>query len=317
MSGSGRCIALIGTGLIGRGWAVVFARAGFETVLFDVRPDAVEAALVAIPDALDDLERFGLIDQAAAAKSRLHAAATLEEAVDGALYAQESVPEDRDLKHAVFEALDRAAPQDAVLGSSCSAMPGSTFLAGLPGAARCLIAHPANPPHLMPVVELVPTPDTSADALARCRALMSEVGQVPVTLKKEVPGFVMNRMQIAAVNEAMALVAADVMDPEDIDRTMRHSIGMRWSFMGPFETMELNAPGGFKDYATRYRAGYETVGRDLRVDAPWDEQAIERIEASFRAVRPRAGVPARHVWRDRRLMALLRHIKDTDATIGE
>jgi 3-hydroxyacyl-CoA dehydrogenase len=309
-------IAIVGTGLIGRGWAIVFARAGYETALYDAAEGAVQRALEAIGHSLRDLEAMRLIDSAAAAAAHLRPCTRLEEALEGVAYAQESAPEERDLKRAVFEAMDRAAPPDAVLGSSCSAMPGSTFLGGLPGAGRCLIAHPANPPYLLPVVELVPTPETSAAALARCRALMEAVGQVPVTLRKEVPGFVMNRMQIAAVNEAMSLVAGGVMDPDDVDRTMRYSIGMRWAFMGPFETMELNAAGGFEDYATRYRAGYETVGRDLRVGEPWDQGAIEAIEAARRARLPKAQVPNRHAWRDRRLMALLRHLKDADRELG-
>lgn len=309
-------IAVVGTGLIGRGWAIVFARAGYETALYDAAEGAVQRALEAIGHSLRDLEAMRLIDSAAAAAVHLRPCTRLEEALEGVAYAQESAPEERDLKRAVFEAMDRAAPPDAVLGSSCSAMPGSTFLGGLPGAGRCLIAHPANPPYLLPVVELVPTPETSAAALARCRALMEAVGQVPVTLRKEVPGFVMNRMQIAAVNEAMSLVADGVMDPDDVDRTMRYSIGMRWAFMGPFETMELNAAGGFEDYATRYRAGYETVGRDLRVGEPWDQGAIEAIEAARRARLPKAEVPARHAWRDRRLMALLRHLKEADRELG-
>jgi L-gulonate 3-dehydrogenase len=310
-------VAIIGSGLIGRGWAIVFARAGYEAALYDAGEGVVERAQKAIGVSLGDLERAGLIGSASEVGARLRPCATLAAALEGAVYAQESVPEDRALKRQVFAAMDRTAAPATVLGSSCSAIPGSEFLAGLPGSARCLIAHPANPPYLMPLVELVPTPWTSAETVAACRALMAAAGQVPVLLKKEVPGFVMNRMQIAAVNEAMALVAADVMEPDDIDKTMRYSIGMRWSFMGPFETMELNAPGGFQDYATRYRAGYESVGRDLRVAEPWDDLAIERIEAARRALLPRERVPERHAWRDRRLMALLRHIAEVDDEFGK
>jgi L-gulonate 3-dehydrogenase len=309
-------VAVVGTGLIGRGWAVVFARAGYEAALYDAAPGAVDGTLRAIDAGLADLERTGLVGSAAEVRARLRPCASLEEALDGAVYAQESVPEDRDIKARVFAAMDAAAAPGAVLGSSCSAMPGSTFLADVPGRARCLIAHPANPPHLLQVVELVPTPWTSPEALRACRALMAEVGQVPVLLKKEIPGFVMNRLQAAVVNEAMHLVAAGVMDPDDIDRTMRYSIGMRWSFMGPFETMDLNAPDGFKDYATRYGASYEAIGRDLRVAEPWDAGAVEAIEAARRARVPKGAVGERHAWRDRRLMALRAHMAQADDETG-
>ena len=299
-----KAVAIVGSGLIGRGWAIVFARAGYETRLFDSDAGALARAQRDIDGSLRDLESARLIRSAVEVGRHLRPCRTLAEALDGAVYAQESVPENRDIKHRVFTEMDALAGPEAVLGSSCSAIPGSRFLADQPGRARCLIAHPANPPHLLPVVELVPTPWTAAASLERCRALMDEVGQVPVVLHKEIDGFVMNRMQAAVVNEAMALVAAGVMDPEDIDKTMRFSIGMRWSFMGPFETMELNAPAGFLDYARRYGASYAAIGRDLKVAEPWSEEAMQRIEAARRARLPKERVGDRQAWRDRYLMAL-------------
>lgn len=309
-------IALIGAGLIGRGWAAVFARAGHEVALHDATPGAVERAMAAIGTSLDDLEAAGLIPSAGTARARLRPAASLEEALDGAAFAQESVTENADVKRGVFMAMDRAAPSDAVLASSCSAIPGSVFLEAVPGRHRCLIAHPANPPHLMPVVELVPTPWTSAQATEACRVLMAEVGQIPVLVRKEVDGFVMNRLQAGVINEAVSLVARGVISPEDLDKVMRHSLGLRWSFMGPFETMDLNAPEGFADYAARYSGGYRTMGEQLRVADPWDDDAIAAIGAARRAALPPEDVTERHRWRDRRLMALLRHVRDSDETIG-
>jgi 3-hydroxyacyl-CoA dehydrogenase len=146
---------------------------------------------------------------------------------------------------------------------------------------------------------------------------MEDVGQVPVLLKKEVEGFVMNRMQAAVVNEAMHLVADGVMSPEDVDKTMRYSIGLRWSFMGPFETMDLNAPEGFKDYAHRYRRSYESMGAQLRVAAPWEQDAIDRIETMRRRVASKEKVADRQAWRDRRLMALLAHMAAAEKEIGQ
>lgn len=309
-------IGIIGCGLIGRGWAIVFARAGYEALLYDSQPGAVALALAAIEGNLNDLERLGLIPKAAAVRARMHACATLEAALEGVTFAQESIPEDRGLKAEIFRRMDAAAPAETVLASSTSAIPGSQFLAEIPGRARCLIAHPANPPYLMPVVELAPAPFTSIVATERCRTLMAEVGQVPVLLKKEVPGFVMNRLQTGVVNEAVQLVQQGVMSPEDIDKVMRFSLGLRWSFMGPFETMDLNAPDGFKDYAARYGAAYQTMGRDLHVREPWSASAIDEIEAARRRLVPGGKVGERQAWRDRRLMALLQHIKKSDSDFG-
>jgi 3-hydroxyacyl-CoA dehydrogenase len=313
-----RRIAIFGTGLIGRGWAIIFARAGHQAALYDPAPGAMDQALASIEASLGDLAHTGLITEApAAVMARVRVCASLAEALEGAVYAQESAPEDAGIKRQAFLDMDALAAPGTVLGSSCSAIPGSVFLEDVPGRGRCLIAHPANPPYLMPVVELIPTPWTEAAATEACRALMDEVGQVPVLLKKEIAGFVMNRMQTAVINEAIHLVATGVMSPEDIDRTMRSSIGMRWSFMGPFETMDMNAPGGFKDYATRYGASYRAMGRDLRVTEDWDPDAIEAIEAARRAKVPKAEVAARQAWRDRRLMALLAHMREADRNIGE
>lgn len=311
-----RRIGIIGCGLIGRGWAIVFARAGYEVLLHDAQGGAVERALATIDDNLQDLADLGLIGSAAAVRGRMRPCARLEEALANVAYVQESVPEDRALKARVFAEIDALAPPDALLGSSCSAIPGSEFLADIPGRARCLIAHPANPPYLMPVVELAPTPFTSDATIERCSALMVEIGQVPVLLKKEIPGFVMNRLQAGVVNEAVQLVQAGVMSPEDIDKVMRHSLGLRWSFMGPFETMDLNAPDGFADYAARYGKSYETMGRALRVAEPWAAATVEAIEVERRRLVPKDQVAARQAWRDRRLMALLKHIADSDRKFG-
>jgi 3-hydroxyacyl-CoA dehydrogenase len=310
-------VAVVGAGLIGRGWAIVFARADCEVALYDTAPGAVKRALEAIDVSLRDLERIGLIDSAATVRSHMRPCITLGEALDGAAYVQESVPENREIKSGIFAEMDAAAGPDAVLGSSCSAMPGTLFLEQIPGRERCLIAHPANPPYLMPVVELVPTPWTSSTAIESCRSLMEDVGQVPVLLKKEVEGFVMNRMQAAVVNEAMHLVADGVMSPEDVDKTMRYSIGLRWSFMGPFETMDLNAPEGFKDYAHRYRRSYESMGALLRVADPWEQDAIDQIETMRRGVASKEKVADRQAWRDRRLMALLAHMAAAENEIGK
>jgi 3-hydroxyacyl-CoA dehydrogenase len=297
--------AIIGTGLIGRGWATAFARAGWEVALWDATAASAAGALDAIRDALQDLAAAGLVADPAAAFSAVGIAPTLAAAVGGADYIQESVPESVDAKRSIFEAIDAAAPSEAIAGSSTSTIAGSRFLADVPGRARCIVAHPANPPHLMPVVEVVPSPWHDGGTVERACSILASIGQVPVVVRKEVEGFVMNRLQAAVVNEAMALVANGVIEPADLDAVMKHSLGLRWAFMGPFETMDLNAPNGFLDYATRYGHLYERMGRDLTVAAAWSPDAIQRIEASRRAATPQTEVAQRMRWRDRALMRLL------------
>ena len=211
--------------------------------------------------------------------------------------------------------MDVLAAPETILGSSCSAIPGSEFL-DLPGRARCLIAHPVSPPYLVPLVELVPTPWTAPETVEATRRLMDEVGQTAILVHKEIDGFVLNRLQAAVINEAMYLVGEGVVTPDDLDKTMRDGLGLRWSFMGPFETMDLNSDRGFEGYTGQYGASYQTLGADLQVARPWRDEALTLIDEDRRARVPAAGIAERQAWRDRRLMALLRHKAQATTDIG-
>jgi 3-hydroxyacyl-CoA dehydrogenase len=309
-------IAIIGSGFIGRAWAARFASAGATIRLWDADPAAPGRALAWLDETLPAMAKLGLIQDASGARSRVRACAKLEQAVDAADYIQESAPERLDLKRELHARIDAANCPGAVVGSSTSTFPGTRIFAGLKNAARCLVAHPANPPHLLPVVELVPMPETRPEAVARCRDLMRSAGQVPVLLKKEIEGFVMNRLQAGVVCEAISLVADGVIAPDDLDAVIRHSLGLRWSFIGPFETMDLNAPGGFADYVTRYGAPLRGLGATLGVRRDWPADAIATIEAERRARVPGTKIDERCAWRDRRLMALAAHKRDMDRKEG-
>ena len=160
----------------------------------------------------------------------------------------------------------------------------------------------------MPLVELVGAPWTSPEAVVRTRALMSRVGQVPVTAMRETRGFVLNRMQAALVAEAFRLVRDGVMSVEDVDACVRDGLGLRWSFMGPFETIDLNAPGGVADYAARFGP---LLGEITAEQAPYDFDGatVDKVTAERRAALPLESIEERSAWRDRRLMALLAHKK--------
>jgi 3-hydroxyacyl-CoA dehydrogenase len=264
-------IAVVGAGLIGRAWAMVFARAGCSVALWDKLPGVADAAMEQIRARLGDLQAAGLVEEAPATiAARIEPAATLDACLAGAVHVQEQGPERVEVKRELFAELDERSPPDAVLASSTSGIPASAFTEALPGRARCLVAHPVNPPYLVPLVELVGAPWTSPDAVARTRALMHRVGQVPVTAMKETRGFVLNRMQAALVAEAFRLVRDGVMSVEDVDACVRDGLGLRWSFMGPFETIDLNAPGGVADYAARFGP---LLGSITAEQAPYDFDA--------------------------------------------
>lgn len=310
-------IAVVGAGLIGRAWAVSFARGGFRVRLHDADPAQLEAAAGFVAEAAAELASVGLLDEPPrTVVARVDTVAEIEAAVADAVLVQESVPERLDAKRRPFATLDRLAPADAVLASSSSAIPASRFAEALAGRARCLVAHPVNPPHLVPLVELVPAPWTDATVVARTAAIVRACGMVPVELRREIDGFVLNRLQGALLREAFTLVAEGLVGVEDCDRVVRDGLGLRWAFMGPFETIDLNAPGGVRDYVERYGPAYARMWEDAPPAAPWDEALVARIEAERRRLLPEARLAERARWRDRRLVALLAHRRQAERDGG-
>jgi L-gulonate 3-dehydrogenase len=300
-------IAIIGAGLIGRSWAIVFARAGHPVEMWDRDAAAVQTSLAAIEVALGDLDRFGLLDEEAdRVLQRIRSSSTLQDAVADAAYVQESTAERLDVKREVFARMDAAAPPPCILASSTSTIAASAISDQLPGRHRCLVAHPVNPPHIVPLVEVAPAPWTAPEVTSRTRALHAQVGQVPILVKRELSGFVVNRLQAALLMEAWRLVKEDYCTVEDLDKCLKDGLGLRWALMGPFETIDLNAPGGLPDYARRYGDVFHEALRGVEHE-PWDEALIGKVDSQRRALLPQAQLAARAAWRDRRLMALIAH----------
>jgi L-gulonate 3-dehydrogenase len=301
-------IAIIGAGLIGRAWAAVFARAGLPVTLTDREPEALGAAGARIRASLDDLRAAGLVDGVDPVLARIGYAASLAEAVDGATYVQECGPEVVNLKRSLFAELDRLTPPETILASSTSGIVASLFDGDMAHPERALVAHPVNPPSLIPLVEVAPSPRTDETTVTRTLALMERAGQAPILVRREIEGFVLNRLQGALLNEALRLFRDGYASAEDIDKAVRDGLGRRWAFMGPLETIDLNAPKGAGDYAARYGGLYTRV--DARRDAaPWDEGLIARLVVELRERRPAEALDARQGWRDRRLMALTAHLR--------
>src|SRR6202140_3681331 len=259
MANTERNVAIVGAGLIGRAWAGIFARAGWNVRLTDPHIPTLKAAPRLIRDELHALARHGLASDPDGAVTRVSVAASLQEAVLDVEFVQENGPEKVEDKRAIFAQLDRLAPSRALLVSSTSAIVASRFTETLPGRARCLVGHPVNPPHLVPLVELCGAPWTSPAAIDRAKAIYREIGQVPVIINREINGFVLNRLQGALLAEAFRLVGEGFISAEDLDHTLKDGLGLRWSFLGPFETIELNAPGGLPDYCARYTGFYREL----------------------------------------------------------
>jgi len=310
-------IGIVGAGLIGRAWAMVFARSGHPVKLWDGEAKQRDAALPIIGDRLRDLEAAGLIHDPQAILKRVTIVGTMAEAVQGVAHVQECLPEVLDLKRRMFAEMDALAAPDTVLASSTSTMQPSSFSEHVKGRQRCLVAHPVNPPYLIPVVELSGAPWTSQETIQRTRALMEGAGQKPVTLQREANGFVINRLQGALLAEAFRLVEDGIMTPEDVDTCIAHGLGLRWSFMGPFETIDLNAPDGLADYCRRFGAPYHEIIKEQAANVrPWNEALVARLHGERRKVLPADQLAERSNWRDRRLMALAAHKRAVDEKEG-
>ncbi len=312
-------VACVGGGLIGRAWALVFARAGYEVVVFDQDRATAEAARAFAEAMLPALAEEDLIEGQAPEQvlNRVTLADDLPQALSGALHVQESTPEKLEVKQAVFAELDRLAEPDAVLASSTSALLPSAFTEGLKGQGRCLVAHPINPPYLVPAAELVPAPWTDPSTMESCQHFMEACGMAPIVMQRELDGFVMNRMQGALLEEAFRLVEQGYASVEDVDVGIREGLALRWSFMGPFETIDLNAPGGVRDYAERYAGIYDRIHPSTLKRANWTGSTMDRIEAERRVRLPQDKLGERQGWRDRRLMALAAHKRRAKRALGD
>jgi 3-hydroxyacyl-CoA dehydrogenase len=178
------------------------------------------------------------------------------------------------------------------------------------------VVHPINPPYLIPAVEIVPSQWTSAETVERTRSFMTAIGQSPMVMKREIDGFIMNRMQGALLEEAFRLVADGVCTVEDVDIGIRDGLALRWSFMGPFETIDLNAPGGVRDYVERYQEIYVRLFPSMQRRVDWSGSVLKAVEGARRAQVPADKLVARQRWRDRRLMGLLRYKRQARTEIG-
>jgi 3-hydroxyacyl-CoA dehydrogenase len=298
-------VAIVGSGLIGRAWTIVFAGGGCEVALYDAIAGVADKARGLVAEGLDELAAHGLVKDAKAAAARVRAATSLADALDSATFVQESTPERVEVKREIFAELDRLAGADAILASSTSTIVASLFTQNLKGRHRCLVAHPVNPPHLVPLVELVAAPWTAPGIIDKAKAIYEAVGQVPIVVKREIEGFILNRLQAMLLSEAFRLVEDGYVTPQDLDKTLKDGLGLRWSFMGPFETIELNAPGGIPDYCARYGA---SLSRLSAADpAIYTGEKLKEIMAQWGNALTPDQVAVRMAWRDRRLAALKAH----------
>lgn len=275
-------VAVVGAGTIGLAWAALFAHAGLEVRVTDPREDLDEA----IDDALPMLAESIPGAEAASLRELISGTGDLAEAVENAQLVQENGPERLEFKQQLFAEIARHAPSDAVLASSSSGIVASAIAAELPArvAARLLIAHPFNPPQVVPLVEIVPG-TTDEEVVLRSIEFYRSLGKTPVRIHKEISGFVANRLQGAIMRESVSLVQQGVVSAAELDEVMKASLGGRYATIGPFESFHLGGgPGGIRHMMAHLGVGmaerWEELGRP-ELDEATTSSVVEQTEAAY------------------------------------
>lgn len=299
-----RRVAVLGSGTVGASWALYFLARGLEVAIYDTDPAREAFVNTYIERGWATMRRLveGLPETAPAVVFRHN----LQEAIGGADYVQEAVPDVATVKRELFARLDRSLPVNVIVGSSTSSLLMSELQAGLSSAERFVVAHPFNPPHLIPVVEIVGGRSTAAQTLDATCAFFARIGKTVVRLRKEIRGHLVNRLQAALFQEAVWLVQEGVAEVADIDRGMAMGPGLRWAVAGPFLTFHLGADaGGMRSYLQHLGAAHERMWEDLQRVPTIRPEVAERIVAGVHAEAGAATVSQLAARRDEALVALL------------
>ena len=296
-------IALLGTGTIGASWATYFLARGFSVTAWDPAPDTSGRLRAFIDAAWPAMERLGL--EPGADPTRVRVVDEPEAAVEGAVFVQENAPEDAALKRELYGRIDSALAADAIMSSSSSGLLISELQKGFRSGARFVVGHPFNPPHLVPLVEVVGGRATDPGVVEWALAFYNAHGKRAIRVEREVPGHIANRLQAALLCEAFRLLLSGTASAADIDTAVSHGPGLRWAFMGPFLTMHLaGGEGGMRGALRHFGPGL----RDWSANSGpprLDQDAIETIGGAVDDMLGGRSMPALAVERDARLLALL------------
>ncbi|MGA7012550.1 MAG: 3-hydroxyacyl-CoA dehydrogenase NAD-binding domain-containing protein [Pseudolabrys sp.] len=300
-----RRVGVIGAGTIGASWAAYFLARGFEVAAYDPAPNGEDFARRFIDTAWPTLEKLNVV-QAGADRKRFEFFKDPAAATKGAEFVQESGPEREDLKVELFASLDAALPPDIVIATSSSGLLASRVSVKCKHPERCVIGHPFNPPHLIPLVEVVGGAKTSPEAIDNAMQFYRDIGKHPIRIKKEVKGHVANRLQVALWREAVHLVAEGVVSVADADAAIAYGPGLRWALMGPHLTFHMaGGEGGMKHFMDHLGGPIQGWMDDLgqtRLTPDVQKKIIDGV-AEEAAGRNMADLQR---WRDRKLIDILK-----------
>jgi 3-hydroxybutyryl-CoA dehydrogenase len=254
--------AVLGAGVIGASWAALFLASGRSVAVYDAQPDAADAVHDSVKNVWPVLTQLGLTEHGNPDNITIHQSAA--QAVAGAAFIQESVPERLEIKHALYREIEEAIDTDAVIGSSASGLTLTEMQQGFSDPSQLILGHPFNPPHLIPLVEVMGNERTAPGVVEKAEAFYRAVGKVTIRVNKEVPGHVANRLQAAVWREAIHMVTSGVASVEDVDTAMWAGPGLRWAVMGPTLLFHLGAgEGGLEEFCERYTDSFNRWWDDL------------------------------------------------------
>ena len=309
-----RTAAIIGGGVIGGGWAARFLLNGWDVRVFD--PDAQAERKVG--EVLDNARRAlpMLYDCALPDEGSLSFCASIAEAVSGADWVQESVTERLDLKHRVFAEIQAADP-GALIGSSTSGFKPSELQEGAADPSRIMVTHPFNPVYLLPLIEVVPSPDTDPGAVETCKALLTSVGLYPLHVRKEIDAHIADRLMEAVWREGLWLVNDDIATTEEIDNAIRYAFGLRWGQMGLFETFRIaGGEAGMRHFIAQFGPALAWPWTKL-MDAPeMSDELVEKIASQSDAQSGHLSIRELERKRDGNLIAMMRALRQQGNAAG-
>ncbi|XP_050442280.1 lambda-crystallin homolog [Adelges cooleyi] len=305
MSEKGK-IGIIGSGLIGQSWAMLFASVRYNVVIYDVDYEQVKNAHNKIKNELEIMEKNGTLRGNIGAEQQIaliKGVSTLEEVLKDAIFVQECIPEVLSLKQELYGLIDKIICPQTIISSSTSTFLPSHLSEKMEHRNQVIVAHPVNPPYFVPLVEIVPSEWTESWIVQKTRSIMEEIKQSPVTLSKEVPGFALNRIQYAILNECWHLVNDGILNVQDVDTVMSEGLGMRYAFLGPLETTHLNAEG-FTNYTERYANSMHGVCQHFKAPPKFEGPLVKVIADQLNSKTPLEDLQKRRLWRDQSLTKL-------------
>lgn len=308
-------VAIAGSGIIGSSWAIVYARTGLNVAVYDRNPESRSGLTAKLGRALD--QSSALLapgDAVADVLARITVHDSLEAALAGADFVHECIEEKLESKKTIFAEFDRLAGPDAILATTTSSFPVSQFASELGCRARCIVVHPATPPHLLPVTEICPAPFTSPEVFDATFRFMERCGQSPIHIRKEIPSFVLNRMQAALLVEMFRCLNEGLVSPADVDKIISQGFGLRWAFLGPFEGVDLNSAGGIRQYLENFGFLFNNMANELGFADVVTPQSIAMLEDYARAKIPLDALGDKVAWRDQSIIAL-RRLKEEQGTV--